>query len=82
MYSLVSLLFGVYPVPAMHSLLVTLYVTEYYCKCYILHKISPTFLQMNVDPFELTSTMLTDPQHLDHMKHKNTSILTQLVILA
>ena len=29
MYSLVSLLSSIYPVPAMHSLLVTLYVTEY-----------------------------------------------------
>ena len=29
MYSLVSLLSGIYPLPAMHSLLVTLYVTEH-----------------------------------------------------
>ena len=29
MYSLVSLLSGIYPLPAMHALLVTLYVTEY-----------------------------------------------------
>ena len=29
MYSLVSLLSSIYPLPAMHSLLVTLYVTEY-----------------------------------------------------
>ena len=29
MYSLVSLLSGIYPLPAIHSLLVTLYVTEY-----------------------------------------------------
>ena len=29
MYSLVSLLSGIYPLPAMHSLLVTFYVTEY-----------------------------------------------------
>ena len=29
MYSLVSLLSGIYPLPAMHSLLVALYVTEY-----------------------------------------------------
>ena len=29
MYSLISLLSGVYSLPAMHSLLVTLYVTEY-----------------------------------------------------
>ena len=28
MYSLVSLLSSIYPLPAMHSLLVTLYVTE------------------------------------------------------
>ena len=30
MYSLVSLLSGIYPLPAMHSLLVTLYVVEYH----------------------------------------------------
>ena len=30
MYSLVSLLSGIYPLLAMHSLLVTLYVTEYF----------------------------------------------------
>ena len=29
MYSLVSLLYDIYPVPAMHSLLVTLNVTDY-----------------------------------------------------
>ena len=29
MYSLVSLLSGIYPLTAMHSLLVTLYMTEY-----------------------------------------------------
>ena len=29
MYSLISLLSGIYPLPAMHPLLVTLYVTEY-----------------------------------------------------
>ena len=36
MYSLVSLLSSIYPLPAMHSLLVTLYVTEYKFK-----KLSP-----------------------------------------
>ena len=29
MYSLVSLRSGIFPLPALHSLLVTLYVTEY-----------------------------------------------------
>ena len=37
-----------------------------------LHKISPTPLQMTCswDPFKLPSTMLTDPQHLDHMLYE------------
>ena len=36
MYSFVSLLSGIYPLPAMHSLLVTLYVMEYLISNYVM----------------------------------------------
>ena len=38
MYSLVSLLSGIYPLRAMHPLLVTLYVMEYLIKASILEQ--------------------------------------------
>ena len=66
MYSIVSLLSGIYSLPAMHSLLVTLYVREYFFSSFlqdIEQKPSPQpNLHTQYTPQKTTQTRLTHIQ--------------------